>query len=353
MALEGLHHITAITADAPGNVEFYGRVLGLRMVKKTVNFDQPDVYHLYYADERGTPGSILTFFEFPDAARGAPGDGMVHTIRWRVAGDAALQFWERRLDAAGVASGRSESALRFTDPEGLAHELVAADVEDRPLVAQAADVPAEHAIQGFHGVRAFASTPQRSAPLLRAMGFEPVDAPGTVAGGRRDDAQAAGGAAAGRTDDAQAAGGAAAGRTDDAQAAGGAAAWRVGDAERHAFLHYDAPPEQIGRQGAGSVHHIAWSAADDGELTLFREAAIGAGARPTPIIDRQYFHSVYFREPSHILFELASRDIGFDYDEPLEHLGEALKLPPRYEAARAELERRLTPLINPRETVAS
>src|SRR4051812_29541390 len=136
MALEGLHHITAITADAPRNVDFYARVLGLRLVKKTVNFDQPDVYHLYFGDERGTPGSILTFFEFPGAALGQAGDGMVHTIQWRVASDEALDFWAARLADAEVATERTEEgALAFADFEGLRHELLAVAVADAPLAA--------------------------------------------------------------------------------------------------------------------------------------------------------------------------------------------------------------------------
>src|SRR6266498_1455597 len=136
MALEGLHHITAITADAPRNVDFYARVLGLRLVKKTVNFDQPDVYHLYFGDELGTPGSILTFFEFPGAARGRAGDGMIHTVQWRVNDDAA----------------RDDGLVRFDAPEGLTHELVAVDVPDAPLIASHPDIPEEHALRGFHGV---------------------------------------------------------------------------------------------------------------------------------------------------------------------------------------------------------
>jgi glyoxalase family protein len=306
MQLEGLHHVTAITGDAPRNVDFYARLLGLRLVKKTVNFDQPDVYHLYFGDERGTPGSILTFFEFPGAIPGRSGAGMVHTIRWRVGDAAALDFWAARLGDAGVAVERAgEDALAFADFEGLRHELLAADVPDAPLVAQAPDVPDEHALRGFHGVRAHAAEPRRSAALLEALGFS-----------------------------------------------GGDAEWRVGG-ERHAELEYDAPPHTRGRTSAGTVHHIAWSAADDAELVAFRDRALSAGARPTTIIDRQYFHSVYFREPSGVLFELASRDIGFEYDEPLESLGEALKLPPQYEARREDLERRLTPLTNPRVAVRS
>jgi glyoxalase family protein len=303
MALEGLHHITAITADAPRNVDFYARVLGLRLVKKTVNFDQPDVYHLYFGDERGTPGSILTFFEFPGAALGQAGDGMVHTIQWRVASDEALDFWAARLADADVAVERTEDgALAFADFEGLRHELLAIAVDDAPLAAHAPDIPAEHALLGFHGVRAYASRPDASTGLLEAIGF----------------------------------------------AHEGGADWTLRGEERQAALRYDAPPERRGVTSAGTVHHVAWSAADDAELEAVRAQAVQAGARATEIIDRQYFHSVYFREPSGVLFELASRDIGFEYDEPLETLGEALKLPPQYEARRAELEQALTPLTNPR-----
>ncbi len=309
MPLEGLHHITAITGDAPRNVDFYARLLGLRLVKKTVNFDAPDVYHLYFGDERGTPGSILTFFEFPGAIPGRAGAGMVHTIRWRVAGEAALAFWAGRLGDAGVAAERDGDALRFVDFEGLRHELLAVDVADAPLAATAPDIPPEHALQGFHGIRAYAVAPERSAGLLDALGFA-------------------------------------------APEAGTSAPWRLGGDARHALLTWESPPPERGRTSAGTIHHVAWSAADDDELIAYRARAIAAGAHATDIIDRQYFHSVYFREPNGVLFELASRDIGFAFDEPLESLGEALKLPPQYEARRDELERRLTPLVNPRSPVA-
>jgi glyoxalase family protein len=217
---------------------------------------------------------------------------MVHRILWRVASTEALDFWADRL---GVP--REGETVRFADPEGLEHELVVAAVPDAPLVAHADDIPAEFALQGFHGVRAYASSPDRSARLLATLGFT-----------------------------------------------GGELA---GD-ERRAVYHYDEPPERPGLQGAGTVHHVAWSAADDAELTAVRERAVDAGAHATHIIDRQYFHSVYFREPSGVLFELASRDIGFTADEPAESLGEALKLPPQHEHLRAALERSLTPLVNPR-----
>jgi glyoxalase family protein len=288
MALDGLHHITAITADAPANVAFYTQTLGLRMVKKTVNFDAPDVYHLYYGDETGTPGSIMTFFEFPDAARGRAGDGMVHRILWRVGSAAALAFWVDRLGTGPV----------FTDPEGLEHELVVFEGPDAPLTAAGEGIAPELAIQGFHGVRAFGSEPGASAPLLESQGFE----------------------------------------------AAGPGAWRLGGERRHAFYHYDPPPEAYGVQGAGTVHHVAWSAADDAELETYRALAAAHGAHPTQVIDRQYFHSVYFREPSGVLFELATRDIGFAVDEPLESLGRALKLPAQHEHLRARLEQTLTPL---------
>jgi glyoxalase family protein len=304
MPLEGLHHVTAICADAPRNVDFYARVLGLRLVKKTVNFDQPDVYHLYYGDEAGTPGSILTFFEFPGAPRGVAGPGMVHAIVWRAAAPEALAFWAARLTDAGAPVSWGEGGLlRFTDPEGLVHEIVPSDAGDPPLTAVALDVPAEHRLLGFHGVRAYSGAPQRSAPLLEALGFTQRNAGG---------------------------------------------AWVAQGEHRHGVIFYDLPPGGHGMPGAGTVHHVAWSAADDAELTALRDVVRRAGARPTPIIDRQYFHSVYFREPSGVLFELASRDVGFAVDEDAAELGRHLKLPPQYEDRRAQLEGLLTPLANPR-----
>jgi glyoxalase family protein len=308
MALEGLHHITAITGDAPRNVDFYGRALGLRLVKKTVNFDRPEAYHLYYGDERGTPGSLLTFFEFAGAAPGRHGDGMPYRIAWRVAGDAALDFWSARLEGEGVPVTRvGDRPVHFADPEGLEHELVVDPAPDAPLVAAGGDIPTEHALLGLAGLRAYASNPRASAPLLDALGFAP--------GG------------------------------DDTS-------WNLVGDERRARWSYDAAAAARGSQGAGSIHHVAWSAADDGELEHFRAIAAASGARPTPIIDRQYFHSVYFREPSGVLFELATRDIGFDVDEPLESLGAELKLPAQLEPDRARLERLLTPIANPRSGLA-
>jgi glyoxalase family protein len=306
MRLEGLHHVTAITADAQANVDFYAGVLGQRLVKKTVNFDAPDVYHLYYGDEQGTPGSIMTFFEFPGAVRGRAGAGMVHTVCWRVGSPEALDFWERRLGDHGVDASRSDRALRFADPEGLGLALVFADdVADPPLAAAADGIPAEHAIAGFHGVRAYARETARTEPLLEVLGMQREDGPHP-------------------------------------------ARWIAAGRQRRGQLQWDDAPELPAIQGAGTVHHIAWNAADDAELDAWRTAIATAGAHPTPIVDRQYFHSVYFRVPAGVLFELASRDIGFATDEAPEHLGEALRLPPQHEHLRSRLEQVLTPLRNPR-----
>ena len=307
MKLEGLHHITAITGDAPRNVEFYVGVLGLRMVKKTVNQDDPSVYHLFYADEAGSPGADLTFFEYPGAQPGRAGAGMVHRIAHRVGSEAALGFWEERLGGAGAEPVRTDGALRFRDPEGLEHELVVATVPDAPLTAKAPDVPPEHALQGFDGVRAYARDPERSAPLLRdTLGFE-----------SREDGT-----------------------------------WELRGDERGGLYRYDPPPPERPLQGAGTVHHVAWSSQMD-EQDAWQRRVATSGARPTPVIDRFWFRSIYFREPSGVLFELATMGPGFTTDEDPEHLGERLVLPPRFEPLRDQVERTLTPLPDPRARSAA
>ncbi len=309
MQLDGIHHITCITADAPGNVDFYARVLGLRLVKKTVNFDAPDVYHLYYGDEHGAPGSILTFFEFPHAAPGRAGAGMIHRLRWRLGSEEALGFWAERLAREGVQFDHTSDAqaLSFHDPEGLGLELAVVEGdEDEPLRAVADGIAPEVALGGFDGVRAYSQSPEREEPMLtEAMGFT-MTTPGSylLQGGRR----------------------------------------------RASYTH-DSPPSAVGIQGAGTVHHIAWCDRDD-EHQSWREHLLQIGARPTPIIDRQYFLSIYFREPRGVLFELATPSPGFAVDEDPEHLGESLRLPPQYERLREELEQSLTPLTNPRTRAA-
>ena len=301
MKLEGIHHITAITGDAPGNVDFYARVLGLRMVKKTVNQDDPTVYHLFYGDEEGSPGNDITFFEYPGAARGRAGVGMVHRIVWRVAAPEALDFWAVRLEAEGVEARLEGSALRFADPEGLEHELAVSEVPDAPLIARSAEVPDEHGLAGFDAVRAYTADPERSRALLAgALAFE-----------ERSEAE-----------------------------------WEARGERRGGRIVYDLALGR-GRPGAGTVHHIAW-AIPLGDEEPWRERIVAAGARPTPIIDRFYFRSVYFREPSGVLFELATIGPGFTADEPLETLGEGLSLPPDHEHMRDRLAGLLTPLPDTR-----
>jgi glyoxalase family protein len=298
MRLEGIHHITAITGDAPRNVDFYTRVLGLRMVKKTVNQDDPSVYHLFYADEKGSAGADLTFFEYPGAAPGRAGRGMVHRVAWRVASEDALSFWAERLAAEEVVVDRPGGGLlRFRDPEGLEHELTVSTVGDEPLIADHPEVPAEHALRGFDGVRAYAADPSASRPLLEdTLAFTP---------------------------------------TDDG--------WEARGEQRGGLYAYDEPPEERGLQGAGTIHHVAWACPIE-KQEEWRERVLAAGLRPTPVIDRFYFKSIYFREPSGVLFEIATLGPGFTSDEPLEHLGERLSLPPAYEHLRAQIEATVTPL---------
>jgi glyoxalase family protein len=307
--LEGVHHVTAITGDAPGNVDFYARVLGLRLVKKSVNQDDPTVYHLFYGDDEGTPGNDITFFEYPGARRGRAGAGMVHTVRWRVASTDALDFWEKRLAAEGIEGDRAPGYLGFDDPEGLGHAFVVVETADEPLTAEHPEIPAELTLQGFDGVAAFAADPERSRGFLETtLGF---DAHG-----------------------------------ESPEQAGGHPAWEVRGELRGGAYTLD-PTDERGVQGAGTVHHVAWaSPMDDHEAWQKRVAE--AGASPTPIIDRYYFRSIYFREPSGVLFEIATIGPGFTADEPLEHLGERLSLPPAYEPLRAQLEQILHPLPDTR-----
>jgi glyoxalase family protein len=302
MKLEGIHHITCITADAPGNVEFYVGVLGLRLVKKSVNQDDPTVYHLFYADEKGSAGSDITFFEYPGARRGRAGRGMIHTITWRVASEEALDFWEQRLGERRIETTRTDGRLRFEDPEGLGLELAVVDTDDRPLTAEHPEISTEFALQGFDSVRAYAEDPEASRALLEeALGFEPSSEN----------------------------------------------EWEARGEQRGGLYAYDDPPAEAGIGGAGTVHHVAWASSME-EHQAWRDRVAQAGARPTPVIDRFYFRSIYFREPSGVLFEIATLGPGFATDEPLESLGERLALPPNYEPLRDRLEEQLTPLPDPR-----
>jgi glyoxalase family protein len=293
MRLEGIHHVTAITGDAPANVDFYADTLGLRLVKKTVNQDDPTVYHLFYADEKGSSGSDITFFEYPGAARGRVGAGMVRRVLWRVGSEDSLDFWGERLGVERIGD-----TLRFENPEGLEHELVVDSSGEEPLTAEHPEIPPEHRLRGFAGVRAFTGDPERSDAFLRGLGFEP----GWVARGE----------------------------------------------SRSSTYEYDQAPEGAGVPGAGTVHHVAWGSTPE-EHEAWRERVQEAGGRPTPVIERFYFKSIYFREPSGVLFEIATLGPGFTADEPLESLGERLSLPPAFESLREQIEPKLTPIRNPRE----
>jgi glyoxalase family protein len=305
MKLEGIHHITAITGDAPANVDFYARVLGLRLVKKSVNQDQPNIYHLFYADEKGDPGGDITFFEFGGAPRGRAGAGMVHRVVWRVGSEDAFDFWEQRLRGEGIETRREDGGLRFSDPEGLDHELVVPDVPDEPLTAEHPEIPVEHRLQGFHAARAHLVDPDRSRSLYEeTLGFE-----------SRDEG------------------------------------WEVRGERRGGLFIADQPPPENGLQGAGSVHHIAWASPAE-EHEAWQRRVKEAGAHPTGIIDRHYFRSIYFREPNGVLFEIATLGgPGFAIDEDIEHLGEKISIPPFLEHLRDEIEPGLTPLHNPRDSL--
>ena len=302
MVLDGVHHVTCITGDAPRNLDFYTRALGLRLVKKTVNQDDPTVYHLFYADDLGSAGSDITFFEYPGARRGRAGDGMVHTVAWRVGSSDALDFWEKRLASETEVVERSDTALAFEDPEGLRHELAAVETDDAPLVAEHPEIPAELALQGFDGVRAYCGEPDRSRETLEGvLGFVPTGDEG----------------------------------------------WEARGPARRGFYAYDQPPAERGIPGAGTVHHVAWASTME-DHARWHERVVEAGLHPSPIIDRFWFRSIYFREPSGILFELATLGPGFTVDEDPEHLGESLVLPPAFEHLRAQIEPALTPLPDPR-----
>ncbi len=297
MKLEGIHHVSSITGDAQANVDFYAGRLGLRLVKKTVNQDDPTVYHLFYGDDKGSPGLDLTFFEYPGAGPGRAGQGMVHRIVLRVGSEEALDFWERRLGTGR----RSSGSLTFSDPEGLGLELRVVDATDAPLTASHPEISTEHAIQGFEEVRAYTSDPEASRELLEgALGFEPD----------------------------------------------GSVSWQARGEKRGGRFVYDLAPAERGLPGAGTVHHVAWASLDDQQVA-WRDRVMAGGAHPTPVIDRYWFRSVYFREPSGVLFEIATIGPGFAIDEDPDHLGERLVLPPKFENLRPQLEATLTRIHAP------
>ncbi|MGI8429466.1 MAG: VOC family protein [Solirubrobacteraceae bacterium] len=303
MNLEGIHHVTAITGDAARNVDYYTRVLGLRLTAKTVNQDDPRVYHLFYGDELARPGAELTFFEYPNAIPGRAGAGMVHRIVWRVGSPPALDFWAGRLAAEGAEVQRGDRGLRFNDFEGLGHELVIEASGDEALIAEHPEIPPSLALRGFEGVRAYSGAPPESTALLeQLMGAE-----------RR--------------------------RGQDV--------WELRGDRRGGWIALDPPPAERARQSAGTVHHVAWCTTD-AQQGEWRARLDHAGVPNSGIIDRHYFHSLYFREPGGVLFELATEEPGFTIDGPLAELGRRIILPPWLEPQRELVQARLTALPDPR-----
>ena len=309
MSRHGIHHVTAISGEARRNVDFYTRILGLRLVKRTVNFDDPGTWHLYYGDEAGQPGTILTFFPWAQAAQGRQGVGELHETVFRIP-QASVGFWTHRLLAQGVAQETAterfgETVIAFRDPDGMRVALVALPgIENEPGWATA-DIPAEHAVRGIHGVTLMLEDGAATGAILSdVLGLAETakegntvryQAPGTTIGG-----------------------------IVDLRSVGG-------------FLP--------ARQGRGSVHHLAFRAADDAEeAAMVKRLAENHGIRTTEQMDRNYFRSVYFREPGHVLFEIATDIPGFAVDEPAESLGTTLKLPRVLEKHRAEIERVLPEL---------
>jgi glyoxalase family protein len=293
----GLHHVTAIASDLQRNLDFYTQVLGLRFVKRTVNFDDPGTYHFYFGDDAGSPGTILTFFPWPHAARGHSGAGELTKTAFSVR-VSSLGYWQKKLNAQGILveqTGRrfEEEVLTFSDPDGMKIEIVAHADAGAANAPRFASVPPEHAIRGFFGVTLLEQKADETAAILKVMGFRKIgeewhrlrfSAPGHAFG-------------------------------------------------NHIDLLVD-PSARFGRAGAGTVHHIAFRAKDDAAQREWREE-IAKHLEVTPVIDRIYFHSIYFREPGGVLFGLATDPPGFTFDEPIESLGEALRIPEWLEPAGA------------------
>ncbi|QBI19288.1 ring-cleaving dioxygenase [Egibacter rhizosphaerae] len=315
MAVEplGIHHVTAVASDPQQNVDFYLRVLGMRLIKQTVNFDAPDTYHLYYGDDEGTPGTVLTFFPWPGAPRGRRGTGQATTVSFSIPQN-SLGWWTEHLNRLGieteqVTSRLEEDALSFRDPDGLVLELIAHEGTRESPPWERSPVPAEHQIRGFHSVTLSERGADPTAGMLTdQLGFRLVD---EVDGRYRFD-------------------------IDDG-----------GPGRRVDVVAQPSAPQ--GLVAAGTVHHVAWRAPDDPTQRDWREALAGQGVEVTPIIDRQYFHSIYFREPGGVLLEVATDPPGFTVDEPLLELGRRLQLPPWLEPSREQIQAALPELKLPED----
>jgi glyoxalase family protein len=309
-SIHGLHHVTAIASGAQATLDFYTRVLGLRLVKRTVNFDAPDTYHFYFGDAAGSPGSLLTFFPFSDAAPGRVGTGMAEATAFAIP-EAAFDPWMIRLaedgrDFEGPAIRFGAQMLGLRDPDGLRIELIAqAGLDDAaPILAwPGSPLPDDQAIRHLHSVTLCVEAPERTARLL-------VDTFGYDFVGEEDGRQR----------------------------------FRQGTNPAGVIDVLCQPDRMRGRMGAGSVHHVAFRAPDEAAQLDWREAILALGFDVTPVLDRQYFRSIYFREPGGVLFEIATDPPGFAIDEAPEALGTALRLPPWLEPRRAQIERRLPPL---------
>ena len=306
--IKGLHHVTSMAKDARRNNGFFTGELGLRRVKKTVNFDAPDVYHLYYADEFGTPGSVMTYFPFPNIGKGRRGVGEVGVTLFAVP-EGSLGYWKERLGKGGVTGLESETSfgenrLRFDGPDGDGFALVEAKGDERaPWVK--GGVPEDEAIRGFHSASLRLRDAGATEELLKFMGYEDVDQSGSV---KRLAIKGGNGA-------------------------------DVVDIETLPMVSH-------ARQGAGSVHHVAFAVENRAKQLEVRKALMDTGYQVTPVIDRDYFWAIYFRTPGGVLFEVATNEPGFDRDEDAAHLGEALKLPSQHAHMRDYLEKHLQPLGN-------
>jgi glyoxalase family protein len=304
--IKGLHHVTSMAKDAGRNNEFFTGKLGLRRVKKTVNFDAPDVYHLYYGDEVGTPGSVMTYFPFPNIGKGRPGVGEVGTTVFAVP-DGSLGYWKERLEKKGVTGVQAEttfgeSRLNFDGPDGDSFALVEASGDVRTPWAKGG-VSADEAIRGFHSASLRLRDAGATEELLKFMGYENVDQTGNIKRLAINDGNGAG----------------------------------IIDIET-------LPGAAMADLGAGSVHHIAFAVENREKQLEVRRALLDTGYHVTPVIDRDYFWAIYFRTPGGVLFEVATNEPGFGRDEDTAHLGEALKLPPQHAHLRDYLEKHLQPL---------
>jgi glyoxalase family protein len=300
--ISGLHHITAIASDPQRTLDFYTQVIGLRLVKLTVNFDDPGTYHFYFGDEVGSPGTILTFFPWPHVPQGEIGAGQVTTIAFEVPAE-SLEFWSKRLRdralSGGVEERFGEEVVRFRDPDGLWLELVGVSRAANPPAADSGVIPPEHALRGFHSATLSERDAAATERLVEFMGFTRIGE-----AGNRIRYQASGRVAS------------------------------IVDIVRE-------PKTAGGGLGAGIVHHIAFRTPTDEQQERWRLELMPRVRAITPIIDRVYFHSIYFREPGGVLFEIATDPPGFAIDEAVDHLGERLMLPPWLEGSRVDLERRL------------